>query len=357
MSQNPFSFLSGAQCFSQAQSKDAVKESPPIIHNQSQETYSQKFGKYKNEMKTIKTKGLLLAAYLFLVGAAACQPAPKAVIAFESYRDGNAEVYLIDEDGGSPVNLTNNPAYDGTPDWSPDGSQIAFTSERGGSPDVFIMGVDGSEPTRLTDGSGFNTVPAWSPDGSRILFVSNRTYNVNMEGGYIEIPGNAKLWVMDLSGGNPERLTSQMGLDQYGSWSPDGTEIVYMSVRDGNPEIYRKRADNFEENLTNSPANDLNPDWSPDGTKVAFMSDRDGNLEIYVLDLERGELTNLTQSPANEGDPDWSPDGSKIAFTSDRDGNIEIYVMNADGSDQTRVTENPAKDFHPHWQPLGQGTD
>lgn len=288
---------------------------------------------------------------------AACSPgaalAPgKGVIAFESYRDGNAEVYLIDEDGSNLVNLSNNAGYDGTPSWSPDGRRIAFTSQRDGNPDVFIMGADGADPQRLTDSGGFNTVPAWSPDGNRILFVSNRTYNIPVEGGRIEVPGNAKLWVMDADGGGAERLTSALGLDQFGSWSPDSQSVVFMSVRRGDPEIFMLDAKGVETNLTNHPAKDLNPAWSPDGTKIAFMSDRESNLEIFILDLESGQLTNLTNTPdSHEGDPAWSPDGAKLAFISDRDGNSEIYVMNADGSGQQRVTENPAKDILPQWKP------
>lgn len=294
---------------------------------------------------------LLFTGFLMTAMGCRSQLDSPGKIAFESYRDGNAEVYLMDADGSNLVNLTNNPAYDGTPSWAPDGQRIAFTSERNDNPDIYVMGADGTNPTQLTDGGGFNVVPAWSPDGSQILFVSNRTYYLQMEGGELELPGNAKLWVIGAEGGRPSRLTSRIGLDMYGSWSPDGQSIVFMSVRDDNSEIYMLQPDKVEVNLTNNPARDLNPAWSPDGSKIAFMSDREGNMEIYLLDLEKDTLTNLTQNPANEGDPAWSPDGSKIAFTSDRDGNIEIYVMDADGSNPRRLTNNPGDDFHPQWQP------
>jgi TolB protein len=249
------------------------------------------------------------------------------------------------------VNLSNHPAYDGTPGWSPDGQQIVFTSERDGNPDIYVMDLDGTDPKKLTQGGGFNVVPAWSPDGSQILFASNRTYHIDVDGGYIEVPGNTKLWVVDADGSNPDQLTSRLGLDLYGSWSPDSESVVFMSVRDDNPEIYLLRPDGVEVNLTNNPDSDLNPAWSPDGSRIAFMSNREGNMEIYTLDLENDALTNLTQSPSNEGDPAWSPDGSKIVFTSDRDGNIEIYVMDADGANPRRLTNHPADDIHPHWQP------
>lgn len=301
--------------------------------------------------KLQKASGFLILAVLGLTGCSALG-APTGSIAFETYRDGNAEVYLMDESGENLLNLTDHEAYDGTPDWSPDGSQIAFTSEREGNPDIYIMDSKGGDLNRVTDGGGYNVVPAWSPDGSRILFSSNRTYRRIMDGGQLEIPGNTKLWTVDLASGEVERISSGFGLDIYGSWSPDSESVVFMSARDADPEIYIKEPDRGAFNITNHEALDLNPSWSPDGTKVAFMSDRTGNMEIYILDVAGdGELINISNHDANDGDPSWSPDGKKLVFTSDRDGNIEIYVMSADGSGVVRLTNDPADDIHPRWQP------
>jgi Tol biopolymer transport system component len=275
-------------------------------------------------------------------------------LAFETERDGNSEVYLIDVNGQNPINLTNNEAYDGTPAFSPDGRMIAFTSDRTGNPEIFLMKPNGSDPLGITEGDGYNVMPAFSPDGQFIIFSSNRSYRLPVDDGEIEIPDQTKLWSINLESGELARHTTSIGLDMYGSFSPDGEEAVFMSVRDGNPEIYHLTADGKEINLTNNPALDMVPDWSPDGTKILFMSDReDGNKEIYMYDLEgEGEPINLTNHPANDSDPAWSPDGSMIAFVSDRDGNVEIYVMRADGTGVRRVTDNPADDIHPVWNPM-----
>ena len=96
-------------------------------------------------------------------------------IAFESYRDGEAEVYLMDSNGENQRNITNSEAYDGTPSWSLDGSQIAITSERNGNPEVHLIDIDSGEAVQVTDGKGFNVLPDWSPDDKAILFSSNRT--------------------------------------------------------------------------------------------------------------------------------------------------------------------------------------
>jgi len=298
----------------------------------------------------MKKLWILIVTLTGLVAACTSPPpAPAGKIIFESYRDGNAEVYMMDEDGSNLVNLTNNPAYDGAPAWSPDGQQIAFTSERDGAANIYVMDADGTNVVRLTDEGGNSAVPAWSPDGSRIAFLSDRTYKMPGEGGYTEVEANSKIWVMNADGSGATRVTRMLGLDMFPSWSPDSRQLVFMSVRDSSPEIYLLRADNIEVNLTQHPAADMNPEWSPDGSKIAFMSDRAGNMDVFVMDTQGGSIVNLTNQPGNEGDPAWSPDGSKIAFISDRDGNTEIYVMDADGSDQRRLTNNPARDQHPAW--------
>lgn len=308
----------------------------------------------------VRNKFIGLAAVLWLAVSCA-PPAPAAKIVFESERDGKGEIYVMNSDGSDLVNLTNNPAWDGLPAWSPDGQRIVFTSDRSGNPEVWVMDSDGGNVGQLTQGEdGASGAPVWSPGGDQIAFVSDRTYRVRVEGGELEVPSNTKIWVMPApgmeaqmgaDGTSPVRRSRQLGLDFYPSWSPDSEKIAFMSVRDGNGEIYVVDSDRFEVNLTNDPAEDWSPAWSPDGQKILFISDRDGNREIHVMNADGTDPVNLTNHPANDGDPAWSPDGSKILFTSDRDGNAEIYVMNVDGSNLQRLTHHPADDIHPHWQP------
>src|SRR5918992_951085 len=117
---------------------------------------------------------------------------------------------------------------------------------------------------------------------------------------------------------------------------PNG-QIAFVSLRDGNDEIYVMTADGSDQtNLSNNDADDFNPSWSPDGEKIAFSSFRDeteesDNEEIYVMNADGSGQTRLTDDPALDRFASWSPDGEKIAFTSDRENGIdEIYVMNAD---------------------------
>ncbi len=223
-------------------------------------------------------------------------------IAFWSLRDGNREIYVMNVDGTNQVNLTNNPAEDNYPAWSPDGTKIAFESFRDGNGEIYVMDSDGTNPVNLTNHPADDGRSSWYPGPS---------------------------------------------------WSPDGTRIAFVSTRDGNDEIYVMGADGTNQTrLTNNPAHDQEPSWSPDGTKIAFHSVRDVNTEIYVMNADGTNQVNLTNNPANDYVPSWSPDGTKIAFHSNRDGNWEIHVMNADGSNPVNLTNNTAQDERPRWSPF-----
>ena len=264
-------------------------------------------------------------------------------IAFVSDRDGDDEIYAMNADGSGLARLTNNPAYDAFPSWSPDGRKIAFVSDRGdGDDEIYAMNADGSGVTRLTDNPAQDTFPSWSPDGRKIAFMSDRDDE------------NFDIYAMNADGSGLARLTNNPAYDVFPSWSPDGRRIAFTSYRDDeNGEIYIMNADGSDlARLTNNPADDVLPSWSPDGRRIAFTSDRDDeNGEVYAMNADVAGVARLTNNPAGDGFSSWSPDGRRIAFVSDRDddGNFDIYVMNADGSGATRLTDNPGYDSFPAW--------
>jgi Tol biopolymer transport system component len=91
------------------------------------------------------------------------------------------------------------------------------------------------------------------------------------------------------------------------AWSPDGSKIAFDSSRD-DPygEIYVMNVDGSNPTrLTSNSGYDINAAWSPDSSEIAFQTDRDGNFEIYVMNADGSKQANLTRNPASDGDPAW----------------------------------------------------
>ena len=280
-------------------------------------------------------KILSLNICLMIFGFQSAAAAEK--IAFQSNRDGNHEIYVMNADGTNPMRLTHNPLTDESPAFSPDGSKIVYTSNRAGNWEIYVMNANGSHQVNLTNHPAFEGYASFSPDGSKIVFESFRD-------------GNYEIYVMDANGANPTRLTNSPASDYSPRFSPDGSKIVYATNVDGNFEIYAMDANGANPvRLTINAAADYNPIFSPDGSKIAFHSYRDGNYEVYVMDANGANQVNLTNNPAYDSKPSFSPDGSKIAFDSNRDGNIEIYAMNSDGTNQSPLSNHPANDFSASW--------
>lgn len=272
-------------------------------------------------------------------------------IVFEARPDGGDwDIYRMNADGSGQTNLTNDPAKDRLPAWSPDKTEIVFNSDRDGQNDIWVMNSDGTSPENLTsDLSGNLFVAEFSPDGTKIAFTR-------------VVSGVGDIWVMNADGSNQTNITNSTSDDRHPRWSPDGTKIAFRSSPNGDTEIFvMDAADGSNRtNLSNSANTDEGlPDFSPDGSLIAFSRHFFGSsgdivdTEIIVMDAATGgNQTNLTNTPgADDEASSWSPDGGKIAFTSNRDGQREIYIMNADGTNQTRITVTDTRaERAPAWE-------
>ena len=265
-------------------------------------------------------------------------------IAFVSDRDGNDEIYIMDADGSKAINLTNHPASDRHPSWSPDGKSIAFASRRDDDIfDIYVLEIEPGNLKRLTD-QGSNTRPAWSPDGRRIAFVSDRF-------------GDKDVMVMNADGSRQIQLTVDVHTDDQPTWSADSGSIAYVSDIDGQRDIYVMSSTDGAEilSLTSDAAEDFHPNWLKSEThnQLLFTSTRSDNQDIFVIDPVTGEgLRQITSDLSAEQQPTWSPDGATIIFVSDRenDGERNIYTMTADGRNIQRLTPLGSNDREPKWK-------
>jgi len=259
-------------------------------------------------------------------------------IFFNSDRDGNSEIYVMNSDGTGQTRLTNNPAVDADPVWSAAAQKLAFVSNRNGWFQIYTMNADGSGLLQLTTITANEASPTWSPNGTQIAFASARS-------------GNVDIYTMNADGSAQSRVTFHNADDLNPSWSPDGNTIAFEANRDGNYEIFTvSRFGGAGTRVANKHlGSDRFSAWSSDGTKILFASTRDGNQEIYLMNSDGTNAVRVTNNAATDALPAWSPDGSRIAFESNRDGNFQLYSMNADGSNQTRLTVNPFTDGNATW--------
>ncbi len=319
---------------------------------------------------------LYLAISALIVMLSACRgassSAPTPGIAFVFERDGNPEICIIQPDDSALERLTNDPAVDADPAFSPDGRRIAFRSRRDGTSDNFVMGADGSRPRNLIKDSADEVsydeaMPSWSADGQTLALITNRFYQQVKITAAISAAdmGRYQIALLPVDGGKENfTLLGAVAAEQRTvAWSPDGRHIAFSALAgfmlkniDDDPQPVNLAMWDLQEEriypLTSRPQADLHPAWSHDGRFLAFHSTEDDNLEIFVLELATRQLTNLTQHPAEDMQPAWSPDDTQIAFVSNRDGNQEIYMMDADGSNPHNLTHNPAADYWPNWSPV-----
>ncbi len=136
-------------------------------------------------------------------------------------------------------------------------------------------------------------------------------------------------------------ITTGAGNELGGTYSPDGSRVIYGGDASGNFEIYVVDADGQNpQQLTTTPVNETEPVWTPDGRQIVYQSDVTGTLQIWIMDRDGANQRALTSTGPSNYEPAVSPDGTRIAFTSVRDGNYEIYIMDLDGSDQENLTQS-----------------
>jgi len=182
--------------------------------------------------------------------------------------------------------------------------------------------------------------------GTELAFVSDRN-------------GNKEIFLMNADGDRQRAITANQSINSFPSWSPDGDSIVFTSYRHRNrPALFvatRGRA-GPEQLLTR-----LDPDLSqyrgvfdPVGKRLAVVMTGGGPSEIYTVRPDSRKIRRITKNRWIDISPTWSPYGKRIAFASDRSGAPQIYVMDADGGNVRRLTQKGPYNSAPAWSPDGR---
>jgi len=201
-------------------------------------------------------------------------------IAFASNRSGPREV--CDADGGNPVQLTHfGGPQTGTTRWSPDSRYIAFDSRPGGNADIYIVGAEGGSPRRLTDQPGEDARPSWSADGKWIYFSSDRS-------------GASEIWRMPPNGGDAMRITKGGGVSAMPSI--DGQWIYYRPQSAAGP-LRQIRPDGSDDSEAISlPINILTFLTTPKGVYFALGGRRSRETAtLQALLFATGKITEVSK--------------------------------------------------------------
>lgn len=312
-------------------------------------------------------------------------------------------IRVMDLDGSNQLELfaTNGSYNSQSAAWSPDGAKIAFSSNIDGDYDIFTMNADGSSLVNITNNSALNDEsPIWSPDGS---IISYRSKNVDSS-------GPASLLTVSPSGLPIGVVASLEGVENgivYASWSPDSQRLAYTGI-DGssNFQVFTANADGSgQSQITNGPRSNMKPNWSPDGSKIFYVSygsqpssglrfvSADGSTDTLIYSSLNLNLVTSSWLPNSSGmlicayDQDaqnsrynafslvaaassdifnitnfdsqisgngveWvtSTDNSGLLFNKYTDNAQDIFFTNVEGTNITNLTNSPSIDDTISWQ-------
>ncbi len=243
--------------------------------------------------------------------------------------------------------LTQGAGYDYQPDCSPDGRWVIYSSYANDAVELWLLDLQGKKSRQITADGAVNLEPRFSPDGQRVAFVStsyNKHFHIfaaDFRDGQIS---NAQRLTGETRSDLPRYYYSAIDHEISPAWSPDGSEILFVSNRNhlyGTGGFWRMKAQpgaeareiHFEETTWKA-----RPEFSPDGKRIVYSSYFGQQWhQLWLMPAEGGDAFQISYGDYDNINPRWSPDGKKIAFISNRGGNTSLWTQEIPGATQTPV--------------------
>jgi dipeptidyl aminopeptidase/acylaminoacyl peptidase len=281
--------------------------------------------------------------------------------------------------GGAPVALDAVPPGANTVRWSPDSRRIAFFASREGRDALWVYDVSSEALTRISDYDRTNRFLskagnwlAWSPDGSRLAFAGTLEPATRTADPYVTSRLQYKtrtglsddrrthLYVVPLAGGTPKPLT-RGDFDEHSiDWGGDGSEIVFLSNRQPDPDashnydIYAVSvATGRVRQITDTPGVETDPRVSPDGRWIAYTATTrpvttiDSVAEdqhVFVIAMSGGVAQELNHAlDRRSSAPEWTPDGLAVLYTAADHGRTVLYRVSVKGGASVALIDRKAQ--------------
>jgi Tol biopolymer transport system component/DNA-binding winged helix-turn-helix (wHTH) protein len=246
------------------------------------------------------------------------------------------------------VALTSSPLNESDPAIAPNGTRLAYAMRSlpgtSGQADIFISDGPSEAPQQLTNHPADDRLPAWSPDAATLAFV-------RVDGATCDV------MLMTIAARRERRLAPCGNFEEPRvTWSRDGNWLVQSVAPGPDPirgwQIARIAAATGVRELLTMPApgtlGDHSPVVSPDGRRIAFVRAINGSTgDLHVMSFDGGSATRITWDNGDIVGLDWLPDGRALVFATDRAGGYSIWRVPLEGGEPQLVAGGAAKMKHP----------